>query len=170
MKSYTLPELMAGGAQLCNQGEWERAIIIYKKCLQANPIYIDALYNLGVCYANLGDFEKALEQYERVLELNSMDAEANYNCGVAHLRLGNISKAINAYERTLEIDERYLAAWVNLAQCYHQRGLNNPSREGLHDIKLSVKCLDQAIERSDSPSLKADLVRQREALRRIFGA
>lgn len=149
MKSYTLSELMAGAAQLCNQGEWERAIIIYNKCLQANPRYIDALYNLGVCYTNLGDFEKALEQYERVLELNSIDVEANYNSGVAHSQLGNTSKAIDAYKRTLEIDERYLAAWVNLAKCYHQ---------------LAADCLEQAIARADSPSLKADLERQREAL------
>jgi tetratricopeptide (TPR) repeat protein len=122
-QQLTLPKMMAYAAHLCNAGEWDKAIPVLNACLTENSEFLDALYNLGVCYANLGDFSQALVYYHRVLRRNGLDVEANYNVGVAHQELENVDAAIQAYQRTLEIDDRYLAAWANLAHCFHERGI-----------------------------------------------
>ncbi|MGH8475937.1 MAG: tetratricopeptide repeat protein [Methylococcales bacterium] len=170
--SVALSQCMAYGAHLCIENKWNDAIDVFQRCLVVNPRYIDALYNLGVCYANLGDFNEALGKYHEVLKLNSMDVEANYNSGVAHEKLGDLSSAIDAYKKTLEIDDRYLVAWVNIADCYYNRGLRTLrqpyqeasgrpipvpddklhtffaieswSEEGLHYLTLATRQCDEA--------------------------
>lgn len=54
----------------------DSAIYYYNSALQTNPMYVEAWYNLGICYADKGQKTQALQSYSKALKYAR---QYNYN-------------------------------------------------------------------------------------------
>ena len=81
--------------------EWDKSISFYLRCIELDPDYALAYYNLGLAYDDQGNYTKAIELYEKAIELDP-DYALSYN-----------NRAIIYYSK-----EEYDKAWndVNKAQ------------------------------------------------------
>ena len=127
---------------LYNIGEYNDAIDIYKKCVDAehkktepnNNIISECLSNIGVCYYFTNNYINAIEWYEKALkydrESGNIEHLANNlnNIGLAYKIIGQYNKAIEYYEKTIRIDEELgkgndLARTLNnIGGVYHKWG------------------------------------------------
>ena len=57
-------------------GEDERAVELYQRCVALRPTFVGALINLGVLHEDQGQFEKAMECYRQVLALDPTHTRA----------------------------------------------------------------------------------------------
>jgi tetratricopeptide (TPR) repeat protein len=48
----------------------ETATAYFERAIELFPEYIDAIYNLGLCYERTGDFDTAQVYYKQALEIN----------------------------------------------------------------------------------------------------
>ena len=53
------------GSVLAARGRFDEAIENYRKAIQINPNYPDALNNLGIALAAKGRFDEAIENYSQ---------------------------------------------------------------------------------------------------------
>lgn len=67
-------------------GDWEQAILAYKRAIELDPSYQAAYANLGVTYYQQQKFDLAALQYQKALELNPNDGEVAYNLGALYLQ------------------------------------------------------------------------------------
>ena len=51
-------------------GEDEKALEYYEKCINKAPVYTNAMINLGLLYEDTDNYEKAISCYETVLQSN----------------------------------------------------------------------------------------------------
>jgi len=89
-------------------GEYEKAVVEYRKGLTYNPSAVPALYSMGNTCFRLREFDEALNAYSEVVRLDP----ANFN---AYFMMGN----------TYAIREQYEEA----ARCYRQVLILNPDDE-----------------------------------------
>lgn len=109
---------------------YEEAIATYKKALQLDQHYEEALRNIGVAYRDGGRFfgeqkgniEMALEFLKKAVEYLPEDYETLRLLGVAHGIRGNHMDAIEYFEKAAEARPDEAAAWYNLGTAYLNAG------------------------------------------------
>ncbi len=104
------------GNSLYNQGESEKALEEYKKCLQMQPGFLPARYNLGVALGNLDRHPEAIEQLKQVVAEEAGHAEALNSLGFSYGQLLEDDLAIEHLQRAVKIQPDY-------AQAHHNLGL-----------------------------------------------
>ncbi len=62
---------------------WDKAIDIWQKEADKNPMNSAAIYNLGIAYEAYGDLVRAEEMYERALGIEPKD---EYMEALSHIR------------------------------------------------------------------------------------
>lgn len=63
------------------------------KCLEIDPDFVFAMFNIANVYAKSGKIQEAIDMYTKVLSLDKDIAEAYYNRGLLHIYQGNRSAA-----------------------------------------------------------------------------
>ena len=116
------------------QGEYEKAIPLYRECLKLDPRHEDSLYNLGTSHKELGDYAEAVAAFERLIEVNP-----HSNRG--HAELGNtlstpapgavvdFDRARAAFERSVEINREQAGPFLQLGRLELNRGDLPAARE-----------------------------------------
>jgi len=56
------------GDKLYNQGEYEKALVVFKEFVETQPKLYEARVNIGNCYIRLRQYDKAMEEFRFVLE------------------------------------------------------------------------------------------------------
>lgn len=74
------------GNAYVKSGQWDKAVIAYKKAIELDPNYQTAYANLGVVYYQQGKFDLAVSQYQKAIELDPDDIEVAYNLGALYLQ------------------------------------------------------------------------------------
>ena len=74
----------------------------YKEALKLNPVWPEALCNLGVIYEQKNNPEKAIEFYQRAIRAKPDYPEAYYNIGVIYWKKGEWKKVVKYFEKVLE--------------------------------------------------------------------
>ena len=59
------------GIALDDQGEYDRAILVFDKAIDLKPDYAEAFAYRGIAYERLGEIKSALADYRRQYELGS---------------------------------------------------------------------------------------------------
>lgn len=67
-----------GYMMLVSDSSYSGAIKEFEKSLKFYPYYVEAFYNIGLCYENQGNYEKAEEYYRKALEINPQYELAAY--------------------------------------------------------------------------------------------
>jgi tetratricopeptide (TPR) repeat protein len=114
------------------EGRLSEADACFRRALELDADYTDALIGLGNIEAARGDLPSALKRYESAIEIEPHDAEAHFARGQTLQAMGRTDDALAAYFRTLEFNP--LRAHVN-----HRIGA----------IQLARTQADQALARLD---------------------
>src|SRR5213592_1087370 len=119
-----------------SKGSFDAALDHFRKALQEDPKYVDALWAVGTVEINRGSPQSSLEPLNRALslaiELGNEEAKANMlnAIGVAYKNLDKPQDALRYYQESLAIkrergDKRGMAASLNeVAQVEVQLGRN----------------------------------------------
>lgn len=107
-------------------GNLDRALILYKKCLNQDPNQPDCLCNLASLLLDIGNSEEAELYYRRALEVtDSKHAGALYNLALMlqdGKKEGDQTDARDLYMKLLEIEPKNAEAWANIGAVLHQLG------------------------------------------------
>ena len=110
------------GNQLYAQSQLEAAIAAYRQCLQLQPTYLPARYNLGVTLGDLEQYPAAISELEQVVAAEARHAEAWNLLGFVCGQQLQLDRAITYYERALQIRPEFSKAHHNLGMTLLQRG------------------------------------------------
>ncbi len=109
-----VPSYRALGALYEEQGELEKALIIYRKVLELAPETSAVYERVGTIYRQAGDFDRALLAFQTALGfapnnqyVRSSFAETSYNLALFHDNQGEYAKAISYLTQLTEIMPRY---------------------------------------------------------------
>ena len=80
----------------------DKAISTYKKAVDLDSKYSDALFKLGYAYARKEEFGQAVEYYKKVLVQDPKHVTTYYNMATAYYHLEKYTKAIEAFEKYLK--------------------------------------------------------------------
>ena len=105
------------------------SIKYFKKAVELDSNYYEALNNLGNAYMCLGNFNEAINIYEKVLALKPEYAAGYNNLASAQNDLGEFEKAIVNYDKALTFDPNFLMARNNII---HTLTFYNPKNSDLN--------------------------------------
>ena len=99
-------ELFQQAQGLQQQGQLERGIEAYDKCVALAPERAEAYYKRANALNTLGRLEPALADYDRAIGLDPAYTYAYCNRGSVLERLGRRDEALASYDRALELDPK----------------------------------------------------------------
>jgi len=117
-----LAALLARGDAAYEQRDLDRAAEYYARCLEADPEYVTARYNLGVVEVERERWPQARETLERVVVLDPGHPEAHNNLGIVAQRTLHTDAAIDYYRKAIDRRFDFPDAHFNLGMALLQRG------------------------------------------------
>jgi hypothetical protein len=81
------------GMYYADEGQYDKAIAMYKKALINAPTYAPAYNNLGIIYATQRKFAEALPLFERAIQLMPNNLSYHRNMALAYLNQGKTAEA-----------------------------------------------------------------------------
>jgi tetratricopeptide (TPR) repeat protein len=103
------------GRALAFDGQLDRAVPHFRKCLELKPDYVPAIGNLAMVSDRQGRTEEAAELYRQAVRADPNSAAAHYNLGLFYVNTGRLAEAEACFRRAVELDENSAPAWNNLA-------------------------------------------------------
>lgn len=128
---------------------YDGAIKAYKRSVELNPAFAQAINNLGYCYKERRYYTYAIEKYEEAIAIEPDNAGYHYNLGNALTHKGRVREALDAYRRAVELDPAFAKAHYNLGRSYI--GLDM-LEEGVKELRLYLKHWDKSLTGTDAPS------------------
>jgi len=119
-KAFDVWNLM--GASAARLGQFDQAILAFKRVLAIKPDSADAFYNMGKVLKQLGKLEEAIQAYNNALAIDPDHADAFYNMGNALKEQGELEEAILAYNNALTIKPDYADACHNMGTVLKDQG------------------------------------------------
>ena len=112
-------------------GDYETAILKFKKAIEIDPNFAFSWDNLGVCYRKSNQYEKAIEAYKKSLEINPEGRMPLMNIAVTY----NLKKE---FEEAIVYYNKFISIYNDDAEGYYGLGLilytNNMQEEGLANL------------------------------------
>ena len=112
-RSYTGTDLtskLEAGKQLLEDGDYDWAIVEYRKALIKQPNNADAHNGLGKALAQKGQLDQAIPEFRKALVLKSNDADVHFNLGFALGRLGKVEEAIVEFREAIRLNPKHADA------------------------------------------------------------
>lgn len=101
----------------------DKAIVHYQKALAIYSNYVEAGYNLGICYQQLGMIDKARKAYEDVIVYAPENDKALVNLGGIYYQQNQPLKALETFETVTKINPQSASAFANIGAVHYT--LNN---------------------------------------------
>jgi len=99
-------------------GNYQSAIVHFKKILEQRPDDVDAHINLALAYKHEGSVKEAERHNLRALELKNDSVEALSNLGHLHYEATQYDKAKEMYVRAIQLEKNLVDVHVRLASLY----------------------------------------------------
>ncbi len=106
--------LFTKAEDLFQKGQYEEAIVNYKKAIDVNVSFFDAYYNLSLVYAQVNQIDDAIACLKKAAGLRANDASVHNNLGVLYFKKKQYGDAKVCFEKALSIDTHYTEAQNNL--------------------------------------------------------
>jgi len=102
----------------------------FRKALELNPNYGEALHNMGVAMAEAGQWEEAIKAYQKVVTIATFThLESLYtNMGWAYYNLGRLGEAERALLQAIRLDPALEAAHYHLGLVLLKAGRREEAR------------------------------------------
>jgi tetratricopeptide (TPR) repeat protein len=128
-QTQEIDQLVNEGIKLHDQGEYQKAIAIYKKALAIDPNSSLVNYEIAFSYLSGKDYKNAELFSKKVLDLKQGHLLSAYiSYGNALDLQGQSNKAIKAYEKAMKSFDNYLLYYNHALTCQHV-GLNKKAYE-----------------------------------------
>jgi Flp pilus assembly protein TadD len=111
-----------GGAKFYRDGEYDKAIAEYSRCISLKADYADAYASRGNAYRKKGDVNRAIEDYSRAIRLKSSFAEVYNYRGFLYAQRGDYRRAVEDYTQAIRYKGDYADAYFNRAHAYGELG------------------------------------------------
>jgi len=105
-----------------DKGKYESSIRFYKKALEIDPNYLNAMQNLTLLYVRTGRFSKALESSDRLLSERKRSSDFLQIKGFVLLTAGRFNEAISILKMALDIDSNNKKANLYLGVALSLKG------------------------------------------------
>jgi len=119
------------GMDYMESGDYETAILKFKKAIEIDPNFAFSWDNLGVCYRKSNQYEKAIEAYKKSLEINPEGRMPLMNIAVTY----NLKKE---FEEAIVYYNKFISIYKDDPEGYYGLGLilytNNKQEEGLASL------------------------------------
>jgi Tfp pilus assembly protein PilF len=136
-KTEEAGRLAARAVKRANEGNYEKAIGIYKRVLELQPSFHSARRDLAMAYVELGDVENATNHLIEVLRLNPKDAWSWVVLANLYIReKADPDTGEKFLRKALEIQPKDAWALNSLAAVYQKKGQTDEA----------LKCFQRAIE------------------------
>lgn len=148
-----------GGRVAECEGEYERAIELYKKAIELEAGNVSAMFRLAFNYDLNGQDDKSIELYEKCAAVAPTDASVLVNLGVLYEDQDLYYEAIECYRRIVEIEpnnlrvkmylkdaESSLTMWVDEEELKKMKQEDEVLKIPVSDFELSVRsrnCLER---------------------------
>ncbi len=112
----------ASALDLHEQGQYSKAVDVYKKILASFPDADLVLYNMGLALYELADFTGAAACFLKAAEKNPDDPDYWFNAGLSLKRAGQYQEAVAAYEKAGRLQPDDADVVYNLGSCLQAAG------------------------------------------------
>jgi len=113
-------QLNNAGVMAFHNGQYEKALDLFKKALDLDPSMTEAYNNLGLTYTEMNEEEKATEAFRKAIALSPELAAAYNNLGYVFYRLGSYTEAIEMYNEAIGRSTDNSSAHTNLGNAYYK--------------------------------------------------
>jgi protein O-GlcNAc transferase len=124
------------GIALRKQGRLADAITEFRRAIELDSRFYDAINDLGVALKDAGETSEAIRAFRAAIELEPRSAGAWNNLGTALTLNGKPEEASGAYVTAIQLEPDYSQAYHNLAIPLTERG----------DLVRAIALLRKAIE------------------------
>jgi Flp pilus assembly protein TadD len=111
-----------GGEKFYRDGEYDKAIAEYSRCISLKADYAEAYASRGNAYRKKGDVSRAIEDYSRAIRLKSTFAEVYNYRGFLYAQGGDYRRAIEDYTQAIRYKGDYADAYFNRAHAHGELG------------------------------------------------
>ena len=119
------------GMDYMENGEYDTAILKFKKAIEIDPNFAFSWDNLGVCYRKSNQYEEAIEAYKKSLEINPEGRMPLMNIAVTYNLKKEFDEAITYYNK-------FISIYKDDPEGYYGLGLilytNDRQEEGLDSL------------------------------------
>ena len=98
---------------LHQQGEIDRARIIYEEILSTHPEHFDSLHLLGVIASQKGEYARGVALISQAVDIKVNSHLAHFNLGFAKYNLNDFAGAVASYDKAIELKPNYAKAHSN---------------------------------------------------------
>ncbi len=96
-----LDKLTEEGIAAFEEGEYEKALRLFKSVAQKQPFSAFGHRDVGHAAFHLQDFNAALEYYEKALKIHANLLDVHFNIGLIHMKRGHVSDAMFSFMEAL---------------------------------------------------------------------
>ena len=111
-------DLLEEGKTYYNNGEYDKAIEIFKKAVEINPNDDDSWRWLGNSYYKNGQYQEAIKSFKKAVELNPNDANNYYWLGRSYNDNEQYKEAINSLVKATQLVPDGPEYWYRLCIAY----------------------------------------------------
>ena len=104
------------------QNKLDDAELNYKKAIDLNPIYLQALYNLGLILKKKQQFTDSVSLFQKVINLKPDFVNGYYSLGLTLIELGELNTALVNLKKVIELKPDYPQAFFHLGIVYRKLG------------------------------------------------
>jgi tetratricopeptide (TPR) repeat protein len=108
------------GVMAYHNGQYEKALEMFRKAVEIEPAMTEAYNNLGLAYTEMNDVKRATEAFRKAIEIEPELAAAYNNLGYVFYRLGSYDEAIEMYNEAIGRSANNASAYTNLGNAYYK--------------------------------------------------
>lgn len=143
------------------KGDYERAIIYYKKAIEIDPKNSQAIKGLGDAYFELGFFDEAIKFYKYSIELSPNDRYNYYMLGKALTRKGLLDEAIKNYLIAIRLAPKDSDTIGEIVSVINKKGFykNDEIKKYLDNMGFNSEQINSIIssKNTETPKKRLDL-------------
>lgn len=109
---------------------------MYLQAIEIDPLFCDAMDNLGIIYQKAGKSEEAVYWHQKAIEANIKDTVAHVNLGVDFRLQNRLRESADEYKMAIEMEPRNPEGYFGLGSDYLSIG---KSIEALDELKIAEK-------------------------------
>ena len=117
-------------------GQYDEAIIQFKKALEIDPLYTVGPVFFGNIYTDAENYQDKIKEFQAVIKTNREYARAHNYLGLAYLQQKNYLTAKHFLLESIKINPKYAKAHNNLGVLYEEMG---ETAKAIESYKMAQK-------------------------------
>lgn len=134
--SEKLYETYIDGIRLLDQGENQKALIVFEDLIAQDPNYTNAWYGKADALTALGRYPEAILAYDRVIAIEPDDYPSWYKKGNVLKKVNRSEEALQAYQKAIDLSGGFSEVWHNRGVIFYNQ---NNDAEAINAYSRSLK-------------------------------